>query len=282
MIMNINKLPSISDLVYKYNLQPKKSLGQNFLYDLNLTQKIANINGSLEGSVVLEVGAGPGALTRSILASGAKKVIAIEKDRECIPILQELAKLANGRLEIIQQDALNFDINCLKDRQKIRIVSNLPYNIGTELLVKWLRPEIWPPIWTDMTLMFQKEVANRIVAKPGSKTYGRLSILSQWRSTVKIAMHLSPEAFRPIPKVHSSVVTITANLAPKFHANPLILEQIVKQGFNQRRKMLRSSLRSLHPKVEQLLCKANINPKLRAENITIAKWCELANLIEEN
>lgn len=280
--MNINKLPSINELIYKYKLQPKKSLGQNFLYDLNLTQKIANINGSLEGAVVLEVGAGPGALTRSILESGAKKVIAIEKDKECIPILQELAKFANGRLIIIQQDALSFDINCLKERNKIRIISNLPYNIGTELLVNWLRPEIWPPIWADMTLMFQKEVANRIVAKPGSKAYGRLSILSQWRSSVKIAMHLSPEVFRPSPLVHSSVVTFNANPAPKYYANPSVLEKIVKQGFNQRRKMLRSSLRSLHPRLEQLLFEANISPELRAENLTIADWCELAKVIEKN
>lgn len=279
--MKINKLPSINELVHKHKLQPKKSLGQNFLYDLNLTQKIANINGSLDDSVVLEVGAGPGALTRSILSSGARKVIALERDKECIPILQELAKYSNDRLKIIHQDALNFDINSLKEGSKIRIISNLPYNIGTELLVNWLRPASWPPIWTNMTLMFQKEVANRIVATPGSKAYGRLSILSQWRSSAKIAMHLPPEAFRPIPKVHSSVVSLTADPTPKYYANPLVLEKIVKQGFNQRRKMLKSSLKSLHPNLERLLCKANIDSTLRAENLAIADWCKLANLIEK-
>jgi 16S rRNA (adenine1518-N6/adenine1519-N6)-dimethyltransferase len=278
--MKIDELPQIKEVLQKSNLLAKKSLSQNFLFDLNLTVKIANLNGSLVNSTVLEIGPGPGALTRALLASGVKKVIAIEKDKNFIPILKEIEKVYPNRLEIIEQDALTFDIENLNHISNLKIISNLPYNIGTKLLINWLQPKTWPPIWRDMTLMFQKEVANRIVATHGTKTYGRLSILAQWRSSVKISMNLPPEAFRPIPKVHSSVVSIFANDRPKFAANPLILERIVKSGFNQRRKMLRSSLKKDNLNIEKILKSSGIKSTLRAENLSISDWCNLARIIE--
>ncbi len=278
--MKIDELPQIKEVLQKSNLLAKKSLSQNFLFDLNLTVKIANLNGSLVNSTVLEIGPGPGALTRALLASGVEKVIAIEKDKNFIPILKEIEKAYPNRLEIIEQDALTFDIENLNHISNLKIISNLPYNIGTKLLINWLQPKTWPPIWRDMTLMFQKEVANRIVATHGTKTYGRLSILAQWRSSVKISMNLPPEAFRPIPKVHSSVVSIFANDRPKFAANPLILERIVKSGFNQRRKMLRSSLKKDNLNIEKILKSSGIKSTLRAENLSISDWCNLARIIE--
>jgi 16S rRNA (adenine1518-N6/adenine1519-N6)-dimethyltransferase len=278
--MKIDELPQIKEVLQKSNLLAKKSLSQNFLFDLNLTVKIANLNGSLVNSTVLEIGPGPGALTRALLASGVEKVIAIEKDKNFIPILKEIEKVYPNRLEIIEQDALTFDIENLNHISNLKIISNLPYNIGTKLLINWLQPKTWPPIWRDMTLMFQKEVANRIVATHGTKTYGRLSILAQWRSSVKISMNLPPEAFRPIPKVHSSVVSIFANDRPKFAANPLILERIVKSGFNQRRKMLRSSLKKDNLNIEKILKSSGIKSTLRAENLSISDWCNLARIIE--
>jgi len=278
--MKIDELPQIKEVLQKSNLIARKSLSQNFLFDLNLTVKIANLNGSLVNSTVLEIGPGPGALTRALLVSGVKKVIAIEKDKNFIPILKEIEKVYPNRLEIIEQDALTFDIENLNHISNLKIISNLPYNIGTKLLINWLQPKTWPPIWKDMTLMFQKEVANRIVATHGTKTYGRLSILAQWRSSVKISMNLPPEAFRPIPKVHSSVVSVFANDRPKFAANPLILERIVKSGFNQRRKMLRSSLKKDNLNIEKILKSSGIKSTLRAENLSISDWCNLARIIE--
>lgn len=277
--MKIDELPQIKEVLQKSNLIAKKSLSQNFLFDLNLTVKIANLNGSLFNSTVLEIGPGPGALTRALLASGVEKVIAIEKDKNFIPILKEIEKVYPNRLEIIEQDALTFDIENLNHISNLKIISNLPYNIGTKLLIHWLQPKTWPPIWKDMTLMFQKEVANRIVATHGTKTYGRLSILAQWRSSVKISINLPPEAFRPMPKVHSSVVSFFANDRPKFAANPLILERIVKSGFNQRRKMLRSSLKKDYLNIEKILKSSDIKSTLRAENLSISDWCNLARTI---
>lgn len=279
--MSIDNLPQIKEVLEQSCLVAKKSLGQNFLFDLNLTTKIANLNGSLINSTVLEIGPGPGALTRALLASGAKKVIVIEKDKKFIPILKDIEKVYPKRLEIIEQDALTFDLQDLKHISNLKIISNLPYNVGTKLLINWLQPKIWPPIWKDMTLMFQKEVANRIVATHGTKAYGRLSILAQWRCSVKISMNLPPEAFRPIPKVYSSVVSFFANDRPKFPANPLILERIVKAGFNQRRKMLRSSLKSENLNFETILKSSGINSTLRAENLSISDWCNLAKIIED-
>ena len=280
--MQIDELPPLRDVILKYNLDAKKSLGQNFLYDLNLTSKIALLSGSIKNSTILEIGAGPGALTRGLLASGAKKVIALERDKRCIPALMDIANYYPGKLEILEIDALKFDLNEIKDLGSLKIISNLPYNIGTELLVKWLNPIIWPPKWEDMTLMFQKEVAERIVATPGTKAYGRLSVLAQWRCNTSIRMTVSPDAFRPKPQVQSAVVSIKALNVPKFYAKQTILERLVKAGFGQRRKMIRSSLKSFDLSINNYLHKVNLKQTLRAENLTISDWCRLAEQIEKD
>lgn len=280
--MQIDELPPLRDIILKYNLEAKKSLGQNFLHDLNLTSKIALLSGSIENSTILEIGAGPGALTRGLLASGAKKVIALEQDKRCIPALMDIANYYNGKLEVLERDALNFDLNEIKDLGSLKIISNLPYNIGTELLIKWLTPKIWPPRWKDMTLMFQKEVAERIVAIPSTKAYGRLSVLAQWRCNTDIRMTVSPEAFKPKPKIQSAVVSIKALNAPKYYANQIILEKLVKTGFGQRRKMIRSSLKSFNVNINSHLKNVDLKPTLRAENLTVSDWCRLAEQIEKN
>ena len=280
--MQIDELPPLRDIILKYNLEAKKSLGQNFLHDLNLTSKIALLSGSIENSTILEIGAGPGALTRGLLASGAKKVIALERDKRCMPALMDIANYYDGKLEVLERDALNFDLNEIKDLGSLKIISNLPYNIGTELLVKWLTPIIWPPRWEDMTLMFQKEVAERIVAIPSTKAYGRLSVLAQWRCNTDIRMTVSPEAFRPKPKIQSAVVSIKALNAPKYYANQIILEKLVKTGFGQRRKMIRSSLKSFNVNINSHLKDVDLKPTLRAENLTVSDWCRLAEQIEKN
>ena len=280
--MQIDKLPPLRDVIIKYNLDAKKSLGQNFLHDLNLTSKIALLSGTLENSTILEIGAGPGALTRGLLASGAKKVIALERDKRCMPALMDIANYYDGKLEVLERDALNFDLNEIKDLGSLKIISNLPYNIGTELLVKWLTPINWPPKWDDMTLMFQKEVAERIVAIPGTKAYGRLSVLAQWRCNTDIRMIVSPEAFRPRPKVQSAVVSIKALDAPKYYADQIILEKLVKTGFEQRRKMIRSSLKLFNVNINSHLKNVDLKPTLRAENLTVSDWCRLAEQIEKN
>jgi 16S rRNA (adenine1518-N6/adenine1519-N6)-dimethyltransferase len=277
--MQIDNLPPLREIISKFDLNAKKSLGQNFLYDLNLTSKISQLNGSLQGHTVLEVGAGPGALTRGLLASGAKKVIAIERDKRFIEPLKDIADYHNGKLIIIEKDALEFDLNEIVDSKNLKIISNLPYNIGSELLVKWLTPHKWPPLWKDMTLMFQKEVADRIVAKPNTKAYGRLSILSQWRTTAKIKMLIPPEAFKPRPKVQSAIVTINADRKIDRSINPALLQQIVKLGFGQRRKMLRSSLKSCDD-IEFHLKNVGLLPTLRAEDLTVTNWCCLAKSID--
>ena len=279
--MQIDELPPLRDIILKYNLEAKKSLGQNFLHDLNLTSKIALLSGSIENSTILEIGAGPGALTRGLLASGAKKVIALERDKRCMPALMDIANYYDGKLEVLERDALNFDLNEIKDLGSLKIISNLPYNIGTELLVKWLTPIIWPPRWEDMTLMFQKEVAERIVAIPSTKAYGRLSVLAQWRCNTDIRMTVSPEAFRPKPKIQSAVVSIKALNAPKYYANQIILEKLVKTGFEQRRKMIRSSLKLFNVNINSHLKNVDLKPTLRAENLTVSDWCRLAEQIEK-
>jgi 16S rRNA (adenine1518-N6/adenine1519-N6)-dimethyltransferase len=279
--MQIDDLPPLRDVILKYNLEAKKSLGQNFLHDLNLTSKIALLSGSIENSTILEIGAGPGALTRGLLASGAKKVIALERDERCIPALMDIADYYDGKLEILERDALKFDLDEIKDLGNLKIISNLPYNIGTELLVKWLTPIIWPPKWEDMTLMFQKEVAERIVAIPGTKAYGRLSVLAQWRCNANIRMTVSPDAFRPKPKVQSAVVSVKALNTPKFYAKQIILERLVKAGFGQRRKMIRSSLKSIDLNINSHLQNVGLEPTLRAENLTVSDWCKLAEQIEK-
>ncbi|RQP07537.1 16S rRNA (adenine(1518)-N(6)/adenine(1519)-N(6))-dimethyltransferase RsmA [Paracoccus sp. MA] len=271
----IDGLPPLREVIARHDLRAKKQLGQNFLLDLNLTAKIARAAGDLTGCDVIEVGPGPGGLTRGLLAEGARHVLAIEKDARALPALAEIAAAYPGRLEVIHGDALEVD-PLAHLSPPIRIVANLPYNVGTELLIRWLTPPAWPPFWQSLTLMFQKEVAERIVARPGGKAYGRLAVLAQWRTEARIVMALPPEAFVPAPKVHSAVVQLTALPEPRFPADPAVLNRVVAAGFNQRRKMLRASLKGLHPRIEELLVEAGIAPTARAEEIGLERFCALA------
>lgn len=271
----IDGLPPLREVIQTHDLVAKKALGQNFLLDMNLTAKIARLAGDLSACDVLEIGPGPGGLTRGLLAEGARRVLAIEKDPRCIAALEEIAAVYPGRLSVINADALTVDAGALL-APPIRVVANLPYNVGTELLIRWLSPPQWPPFWASLTLMFQKEVAERIVAKPRSDHYGRLALLVQWRAEAKIVMHLPPEAFTPAPKVHSAVVHITALAAPRYPADFGILQRITAMAFNQRRKMLRSSLKALHPAVEAMLVACDIPPTARAEEIGLEQFCALA------
>jgi len=273
----IDQLPPLREVIAQHNLSAQKSLGQNFLLDLNLTSKIARQAGDLTQSDVLEIGPGPGGLTRGLLAEGARRVIAIEKDRRCIAALEDIQKAYPDRLEILEGDALS--INPLERLTgPVKVVANLPYNVGTELLIRWLTPTRWPPFWTSLTLMFQKEVAERIVAPVASKAYGRLALLSQWRTDANIVMNLPPSAFTPPPKVSSAVVHLTALSAPRFEAEAAVLEKTVAKAFNQRRKMLRSSLKGLTPELEEKLNAAGISPTLRAEQVSLEQFCALARL----
>lgn len=275
----IDGLPPLREVIATHGLRAERALGQNFILDLNLTAKIARLAGDLTHSDVLEVGPGPGGLTRGLLAEGARRVIAIEKDRRCQPALAEIAAAYPNRLTVLEGDALEIDWTA-HVTPPLRIVANLPYNVGTELLVRWLTPETWPPLWSSLTLMFQREVAERIVAQPGSKAYGRLAVLAQWRADAQIAMTLPPEAFTPPPKVHSAVVHVNALPEPRFPANGKILEQVVAKAFNQRRKMLRAALKGLSPNIEAKLEAAGIKPTQRAEEISLEQFCALARALE--
>ncbi len=274
----IDDLPPLREVIAAHGLSARKALGQNFLLDLNLTAKIARQAGDLSGCDVLEVGPGPGGLTRGLLAEGARRVVAIERDARCLPALAEIAAAYPGRLEVIEGDALAVDLGG-RLTPPVRIVSNLPYNVGTELLTRWLDPPAWPPFWESLTLMFQREVAERIVAKPGTKAYGRLSILAQWRTDARIVMDLPPEAFTPPPKVRSAVVRLDALPGPRFEADPKVLARVTAAAFNQRRKMLRASLRGIAPDIEEKLETAGIRPTDRAETVSIEKFCALARLV---
>lgn len=271
----IDGLPPLRAVIAAHDLQAKKALGQNFLLDLNLTARIARAAGDLTGSDVIEVGPGPGGLTRGLLAEGARKVLAIEKDPRCLPALAEIAAAYPGRLQVIGGDALQVD-PLAHLTPPIRIVANLPYNVGTELLVRWLTPARWPPFWTTLTLMFQKEVAERIVARPGTKAYGRLALLAQWRADARIVLTLPPSAFTPPPKIESAVVHLTALPEPRFPAPAKTLERVVAAAFNQRRKMLRAALKSLDPQIESRLERLGIAPTARAEEIGLEAFCTLA------
>ncbi len=275
----IDGLPPLREVISRHDLRAKKQLGQNFLLDLNLTARIARAAGDLTQCDVIEVGPGPGGLTRGLLAEGARHVLAIEKDARAIPALQEIAAHYPGRLTVIQGDALQID-PLAHVTPPVRIAANLPYNIGTELLVGWLTPPEWPPFWQSLTLMFQKEVAQRIVAKPGGKDYGRLALLVQWRCEARIVLTLPPQAFVPAPNVESAVVHLTALPAPRFPADARVLEEITRAAFNQRRKMLRAALRGLHPQVESLLEASDILPTARAEEIDLERYCALARALE--
>lgn len=276
----IDTLPPLREVIAHHQLSARKSLGQNFLLDLNLTAKIARQAGDLTECDVLEIGPGPGGLTRGLLAEGARKVVAVEKDTRCIAALNDIAAAYPGRLDIINGDALEIDPLAYLT-PPIRVAANLPYNVGTELLVRWLTPPEWPPFWQSLTLMFQREVAERIVAQPGSKAYGRLAILAQWRAETRIAMSLPPGAFTPPPKVSSAVVHLTALAQPRYPADAKTLSRVVAAAFNQRRKMLRASLRCVAPDIEDRLVTAGIKPTDRAEQISLEAFCALAREIQK-
>lgn len=272
--MSIDGLPPLRDVIARHELAPKKSLGQNFILDLNLTAKIARAAGTLDGETVVEVGPGPGGLTRALLAAGAR-VVAVERDERCLAALTEIAAHYPGRLEIIADDALETDLSKVSDRP-VRIVANLPYNVGTELLLGWLTVQQWPPFYKSMTLMFQKEVAQRIAARPDTDAYGRLSVLAGWRTEARVVFDLPPNAFTPPPKVTSSVVHLTPRPEP-LAADLRKLEAVTKAAFGQRRKMLRQSLKSLGG--EALLQKAGIDPTRRAETLSVAEFVALSRLL---
>jgi 16S rRNA (adenine1518-N6/adenine1519-N6)-dimethyltransferase len=268
-------LPPLRDVIRRHDLSARKSLGQNFLLDLNLTGRIARAAGPLAGVTAIEVGPGPGGLTRALLTEGAARVIAIERDDRALGALAEISEHYPGRLTVIADDAMGFDVRPLLDGGTARVVANLPYNIATALLVSWLTAEPWPPWYDRLVLMFQREVAERIVAGPGSKTYGRLSVLAGWRTEAKILFDIAPSAFVPPPSVTSSVV----QLVPR--ATPLVcerraLERVTEAAFGQRRKMLRQSLKSLGVDPLRLLGAAGIDETARAEDIPVEGFVALA------
>lgn len=272
----LDGLPPLRDVINRHGLDARKALGQNFLLDLNLTQKIARTAGSLEGVTVFEVGPGPGGLTRAILSLGAKKVVAVERDSRCLPALAEISDYYPGRLEVIEGDALKTDFAALAPEGPVKIIANLPYNVGTQLLINWLLPESWPPFWQSLTLMFQKEVGQRIVAREDDNHYGRLGVLCGWRTDAHMAFDVSPQAFTPPPKVTSSVVHLVPNSSP-LPCDVRKLEKVTEAAFGQRRKMLRQSLKSLGG--ETLLAKADIDPTRRAETLSVEEFVTLSNLL---
>lgn len=276
----LDGLPPLREVIRDHGLAARKSLGQNFLLDLNLTAKIARCVGDLEGSDILEIGPGPGGLTRGLLAEGARRVVVVEKDRRCLPALHEIARAYPGRLDVIEGDALQLGAD-LPLYPPVRIAANLPYNVGTELLTRWLSPPEWPPFWTSMTLMFQREVADRIVAAPGSKAYGRLSVLAQWRSDARIVMDLPPQAFTPPPSVRSAVVHFVALAEPRYPCDGATLSRITAAAFGQRRKMLRASLKGVSPDIEADLEAVGIPPTERAEQIGLERFCALARRLKD-
>jgi 16S rRNA (adenine1518-N6/adenine1519-N6)-dimethyltransferase len=269
-------LPPLREVIAAHGLTAKKSLGQNFLFDLNLTRRIARAAGPLESTTIYEVGPGPGGLTRALLAEGAGRVIAVERDERCLPALAEIAAAFPGQLDVIQADALALDEAKLFRNGPVRIAANLPYNVGTALLVKWLTVEAWPPFWRSLTLMFQREVAERIVAKPGTDAYGRLSVLAQWRTKPKILFDVSRQAFTPPPSITSSIVRLEPLAEPVAPAELRDLEKITEAAFGQRRKMLRQSLKQLAPDAEVLLNTAGVDPTARPEQLSVAEFASLA------
>jgi len=273
----IDDLPPLREVIRRHGLTPKKSLGQNFLFDLNLTARIARAAEPLENITVVEIGPGPGGLTRALLALGARRVIAIERDHRAIGALEEIAARYPGRLEIVSGDAITVDPREYLGPERARIVANLPYNIATALLVDWLTVEPWPPWYDSLLLMFQREVAERIVAVPGSKSFGRLSVLAGWRTEAKIIFDVAPSAFVPPPKVKSSVVRLTPNPVP-LDCDAGALQRVTEAAFGQRRKMLRQSLKTLGVDAGELLAKAGIDPTARAEEISVEGFVMLARI----
>lgn len=275
----IDELPPLRDVINRHGLRAKKELGQNFLLDLNLTARIARIASPLDHSTIIEVGPGPGGLTRGLLAEGAKKVIAIERDERALPALQEIADAYPGRLQVISDDAMEIDYRALADGPT-KLVANLPYNIATPLLTGWLHLQFAEPLFESLTLMFQKEVADRICAEPRSKAYGRLAILCGWMTDAHIALNVGPAAFTPPPKVSSAI----AHLVPKkIAAEPNIksIEAITRAAFGQRRKMLRQSLKALNVDMQPLYDAAEIKGTERAEELSVEQFVQLAIALEQ-
>ena len=271
----IDDLPPLREVIRQHGLSARKSLGQNFLLDLNLTAKIARAAAPLEDAVIVEIGPGPGGLTRALLASGARRVIAVEHDARTLPALEDISRRYPGRLDVVCADAQTFDPRPLLRGERAKIVANLPYNIATALLVGWLSTEPWPPWYDMMVLMFQREVAERIVAKEDDEAYGRLAVLANWRCETKILFDISPAAFVPQPKVTSSVVRLVPRAAPA-PCDRRALEQVAAAAFGQRRKMLRQSLKSLNADPARLAAAAGVDPTRRAETVPVAGFVAMA------
>ncbi|HZP07992.1 16S rRNA (adenine(1518)-N(6)/adenine(1519)-N(6))-dimethyltransferase RsmA [Methyloceanibacter sp.] len=272
-------LPPLREVIRAAGLTAKKSLGQNFLLDFNLTRRIARAAGPLEGVTVVEIGPGPGGLTRALLLEGAARVVAIEKDERCLAALQAVAALYPGRLDIVAADARGVDYRTLHLPSPARIVANLPYSVGTPLLISWLKTTPWPPWFDRLVLMFQREVAERIVALPRTKDYGRLGVLAQWRTNPRILFNVPAEAFTPQPKVDSAVVEFVPKAKPEPRCEVEQLERVTGAAFGQRRKMLRSSLRQITQDSEALLVRLGIPPTARAEELDVAQFCRIAGAL---
>jgi 16S rRNA (adenine1518-N6/adenine1519-N6)-dimethyltransferase len=273
-------LPPLRDVIARHGLRAHKSYGQNFILDLNLTRKIARSVPDLGESMIYEVGPGPGGLTRALLEEGADRVVAIEKDTRCQPALEEIAAAYPGRLSVQSGDALAVsESDLLADGDRpVQVAANLPYNVGTALLVKWLSVETWPPWYQSLTLMFQREVAQRIVAGPGSKSYGRLAILAQWRCAARILFDIPPQAFTPSPKVSSSLVQLSPRAKPEGdRLSAKDIGALTRAAFGQRRKMLKSSLKSLGSEIPAILKRLDIDPTLRAEELSVSQYCAIAS-----
>ena len=277
--MSKDGLPPLRDVIRENGLSARKSLGQNFILDLNLTGRIARAAGPFAGRTVVEIGPGPGGLTRALLTEGAEHVVVVERDDRCKPALEAIAAHYPGRLDIIMGDALALDTARLPEGPKL-IIGNLPYSVATPLLIGWLCAEHWPPWYESMTLMFQREVAERIVAKPGSKTYGRLSVLTQWRTRPHIQFHLPPSAFTPSPSVMSTLVRFEPINVAAPDCSRASLEKITAAAFGQRRKMLRSSLKQAMAEPEAALIQAGINPEARAEELGVDDFGRLALILD--
>lgn len=269
-------LPPLREVIARHGLSASKALGQNFLFDEQLLDRIAAIPGDLKGRQVLEVGPGPGGLTRALLRAGAR-VTAIEMDRRCLPALAELGEAFPGKLRVVEGDALKLDHAELMGGEPFAVLSNLPYNVGTALFVRWLSGEAWPPLWTSLTLMFQQEVAQRIAAQPGGSAYGRLAVLAQWRSAAKLAMKVHRSAFTPPPKVMSAIVHVETGTMPE-GVSARTLERLTEAAFGQRRKMLRQSLKSVPGAVEALET-VGIDPQRRAETVTVDEFVTLGRAL---
>ena len=271
----IDDLPPLREVIRQYALSARKSLGQNFLLDLNLTARIARAAGPLENATVVEVGPGPGGLTRALLALGARHVIAVERDQRALPALEEIGRRYPGRLEVVCADAQQFDPRSFLGSTRAKIVANLPYNIATQLLIGWLSLEPWPPWYDMMVLMFQREVAERIVARENDEAYGRLGVLANWRAETRILFDISPAAFVPQPQVTSSVVRLIPRPAPEV-CDRRALEQVAAAAFGQRRKMLRQSLKSLSVDPARLAAAAHVDPTRRAETVPVSGFVAMA------